>query len=123
MVEASCHCGAVKFEIAEPPDEVTDCNCSICRKLGVRWAYYHPDQVRIDAAPDALGAYSWGDKRIAFHHCRNCGCPTHWTGVNDGRRDRMGVSARLMDPTVLKGVRIRKLDGADTWTARFAYEE
>ncbi len=35
----------------------------------------------------------------------------------------MGVSARLMDPAILKGVRIRKLDGADTWTEHFVYEE
>jgi len=123
MIEASCHCGAVRMEIDEAPEEITDCNCSICRRLGVRWAYYHPEKVSIGASPDATGAYLWGDKEIAFHHCRTCGCPTHWSGVGGARPDRMGVNARLMDPEVLKGVRVRKLDGADTWTARITYDE
>ena len=30
-------------------------------------------------------------------------------------RDRMGVNARLMDPEVVAGARVRHLDGADTW--------
>jgi len=28
----------------------------------------------------------------------------------------MGVNARLMDPEAVKGARVRKLDGAVTWT-------
>lgn len=31
-------------------------------------------------------------------------------------RDRMGVNARLMAPDVLAAARVRRLDGADTWT-------
>ena len=38
MIEASCHCGAVRLEIDSPPDEVTDCHCSICRRYGALWA-------------------------------------------------------------------------------------
>lgn len=58
--------------------------------------------------------YLWGDKKIEFHRCRTCGCVTHWAPVDRGR-DRMGVNCRLMDPAVLSGVRVRKLDGFDTW--------
>jgi hypothetical protein len=50
MIEASCHCGAVKLEIQSAPNGVTDCNCSICRRYGVLWAYYEPAQV----APEVL---------------------------------------------------------------------
>jgi hypothetical protein len=51
MIESSCHCGAVKLEIAVAPETVTECNCSICRRYGVLWAYYAPSQVRIGAGP------------------------------------------------------------------------
>ncbi|HEY5072454.1 MAG TPA: hypothetical protein VII63_10535 [Caulobacteraceae bacterium] len=78
MIEAECHCGAVRIEIAEAPSQLTDCNCSICRRLGVHWAYYAPREVTLIAASDATAAYVRGDRTLAFHHCRTCGCTTHW---------------------------------------------
>lgn len=53
MIEASCHCGAVRLEIdSPPPAEVNDCRCSICRRYGALWAYYAPERVRV-LPPDA----------------------------------------------------------------------
>jgi hypothetical protein len=115
MIEATCHCGAVRMEIAQPPEAVTSCNCSICHKLGTLWAYYTVDQVKFLSPPEATAAYSWGDRDLAFHHCRNCGCTTHWSGIAPDSQ-RMGVNSRLMPRTVTAEVPIRKLDGADTWT-------
>lgn len=113
MVHASCHCGAVGLEADTPPAEVTECNCSICRRYGVLWAYYRPGQVRL-VRPDApTDTYMWDDRSIAFHRCRACGCVTHWSSV-DPARDRMGVNARLMEPGVVAGARVRHLDGAVT---------
>lgn len=111
MIESSCHCGAVKLEIATAPETVTDCNCSICRRYGVLWAYYSPQQVRIVSTPDATEIYMWGDKSIAFHRCRICGCVTHWAPV-DKTVDRIGVNARLMDADVLANAHVRRVDGA-----------
>ena len=115
MVTASCHCGAVRLELAEPPQTVTDCNCSICRRLGTLWAYYRPDQVSFLTPRDATFAYLWGDREIEFHHCRICGCTTHWEAAEKPGQ-KMGINARLMAPEIRAAARIRKLDGADTWT-------
>ena len=112
-VVASCHCGAIHLEIAAPPETVTDCNCSVCRRYGVLWAYYAPAQVRIVAAPEATNTYAWGARTTEFHRCRVCGCVTHWQRL-DGSTDRMGVNARLLDLDVLAAARVRKLDGAVT---------
>ena len=99
---------------------MTDCNCSICRRVGALWAYYSPAQVTI-AGLDAIVAYVRHDGPdtgyLAFHHCRTCGCTTHWSPI-DTSHDRMGVNGRMMDPDVLKGVPVRHLDGADTWESR-----
>jgi hypothetical protein len=78
-------------------------------------AYYRPEEVSITAEPGATNRYIWGDKLIAFHHCTVCGCTTHWEPLGPGPHDRMGVNARLMDPTVIEGVRVRRFDGAETW--------
>lgn len=111
MTEASCHCGAVRIEVARAPETVTDCNCSICRRYGTLCAYYSPKEVRVAGATDT---YQWGDKSLYFHRCKVCGCVTHWVAV-DKTLDRMGVNARLMEPAVLAAARIRHFDGAVTW--------
>ncbi|WGF89638.1 GFA family protein [Marinivivus vitaminiproducens] len=113
MVRASCHCGAVVLDVAEAPREVTDCNCSICRRYGVLWAYYRPEQVEV-RADNATNRYLTGERSIAFHRCGTCGCVTHWS-ASDPARDRMAVNARLMPPDILSRARVRRLDGAVTW--------
>lgn len=110
-VEASCHCGAVRFTLDAAPEAVTDCNCSICRRYGVLWAYYSPRQVRFEPSPPPTDTYLWGDRGIAFHRCRTCGCVTHWSAVEPGH-DRMAINARLLEPAVLVAARVRHHDGA-----------
>jgi hypothetical protein len=115
MIVATCHCGQVRIEIdAAPPETVTDCNCSLCRRIGGWWAYYTPDQVRITAGEGHTVAYVQGDRTLETHHCPTCGCVTHWRAIASDY-NRMGVNARLFDPADLKDVRVRHLDGADTW--------
>jgi hypothetical protein len=113
MIRASCHCGSVHLEIDAPPREVTECNCSICRRYRVLWAYYPPDRVRVLPPDPPTNVYVWNGRTTEFHRCRNCGCVSHWSPV-DRERNRMGVNARLMDPDILAGARVRNLDGADT---------
>ena len=114
MIQASCHCGAVRVEVAHAPETVTDCNCSICRRYGTLWAYYSPKLVRIAPTEGATDIYMWDDRSLEFHRCRNCGCVTHWAAA-DKSSDRMGVNARLMAPEILAQARVRRFDGAKTW--------
>ena len=116
MIEASCHCGAVRMEIAEKPQRVTSCNCSICHRLGTLWAYYHPDQVTFTAGAGTTVPYAHGERSLAFHHCPTCGCVTHWASLREEYADRMAVNARLMKPEDIADVPVRHFDGADTWT-------
>ena len=112
MIEASCHCGAVRLSVPTAPETVTSCNCSICRRLGWICAYYSPREVAVQGETDT---YVHGDRTLALHRCKVCGCTTHWSPL-DPALDRMGVNARLMPPAILAAARIRKFDGADTWT-------
>lgn len=111
MIEASCHCGAISFAVEIAPDQVNDCNCSICRRYGTLWAYYRPAEVRFAAENGPTDIYQWGDQTLEFHRCRTCGCVTHWSAVNPAR-ERMGINARLMAPQVLAAISVRHGDGA-----------
>ena len=110
----SCHCAAVSIEVTRRPVVMRRCTCSICHRYGAIWAYCSAKTARVLCAPDALRAYSWNDALIAFHHCRTCGCLTHYTGTRaaDGR---IAVNMRMMPPADIAGIRIRTFDGADTW--------
>lgn len=112
MLSARCHCGAVQVSIPRRPRTITQCNCSICHRYGVLWAYFREDTVRITAAPDALEPYLWGRKALRFMRCRTCGCLVNWERVARVPGSRMGVNARLFEPEQLGAVAIRLLDGA-----------
>lgn len=112
MRTASCHCGAVSIEFAEMPKSLTECNCSICRRLGVLWAYYTRQQVDVICPPDAISAYMWGDKCLEFYHCNACGCVTHYESVEKNSDSRIAINARIMQPEEIESISIRKFDGA-----------
>ena len=115
MITASCHCNAVRLELAELPATVTECNCSICRRYGALWAYYTRDQVRLSDSGSCLAGYSWGDRTIEFRHCRECGCLTHYESVDKHARSRFAVNARMLPLEVLQSLPVRHFDGADSW--------
>ena len=115
MLTASCHCGAVRIEVPRKPRRLTDCNCSICRRYGALWAYYKAGEVRVIAGSGATADYSWGDRTLKFVRCRTCGCVTHWERIGSKADSKLGVNARNFNPDDIASVRVRHLDGADSW--------
>jgi hypothetical protein len=105
MIDASCHCGAIRFTLEAAPAEVNECDCSICRRYGALWAYYALSHVRF--APDCgpTDVYMWGARRLQFHRCASCGCVTHWRAV-DENRPVMGINTRMMPPGALTDARV-----------------
>lgn len=109
-----CHCGQVQWTTTGPPERLVTCNCSICRKLGALWAHMPVDQVTITGETLSY-IRSDCDGDISFHTCPTCGATTHWFPMQkDG--DLLAVNARLADPEALKGIPLRRFDGAETWT-------
>lgn len=119
-LRGACHCGAVTITIASRPGEITLCNCSICRRLGALWAYYPAAQVSVSGHPESTESYIQGDRTLRTVRCRTCGCVTHWEPLAAMTPTaRLGVNVRNFDPEQIGRVRMRLLDGADTWTSTF----
>lgn len=110
---AKCHCGTVTMQLSKKPEEIFECNCSICRKLGVLWAYYHCDDVVFETGADSTNVYCWNQKILEFHSCSQCGCTTHWIAVDKNFRDKMGVNARLIDGLDRTNTRLEYIDDAE----------
>jgi hypothetical protein len=99
MIKAACHCGAVRFAVAEAPRWVLDCSCTICRRYAALWCYrFSEDPVELVEFPDpaASAVYSWNDHEIGFHHCKTCGCVTHFEAIERTPSVILGLNARMM---------------------------
>jgi len=116
MSEGSCHCGAIQFQITEEPKWLVNCNCSICRRISGLWAHVDLSNVTITAEEDASLAYIQGDKMLAIHTCKTCGCTTHWETLIPDKSTTMAVNFRMCEISEQSKYRTRRFDGADTWT-------
>ncbi len=126
MVRAACHCTAVRIELAAMPEWVLDCSCTICRRYGALWIYPDPGDVQVIRGGDATDTYIWGDRDLAFHRCRECGCVTHMEGLKAEAPHIYGVNARLIPALDPAQVKIRQKDNGHTgffWTRRDAPPE
>ncbi|MCB0133291.1 MAG: GFA family protein, partial [Caldilineaceae bacterium] len=110
MLEGSCHCGAVHWQFEGIPESATACNCTICRRYGVLWAYdYEGEGINVSGPTQA---YLRGGG-IGFHFCPTCGCVAYWRALetdDEGRR-RIAVNLRLTEPEPVARVPIDHFDG------------
>jgi hypothetical protein len=114
--EGSCHCGAVRLVVAQPPTHVIKCNCSICTRLGALWAHYTFAMVNVEGHPQNTSAYVWGNETLKTIRCRTCGCATHWEALKPQAGAEVGVNMNNFDQQLLQNTPVRTFDGADTWT-------
>ena len=111
MLEGSCHCGKVTWGMDGVPESATACNCTICRRYGVLWAYDYEGE-RIETSGETT-AYIWGDRTVGFHFCPGCGCVAYWRAVEadkDGRL-RIAVNLRLAEADDVAEVPIDHFEG------------
>jgi hypothetical protein len=111
MIGGSCDCGQVRWRFKGVPAHATACNCTLCRRYGVLWAYdFEAEKIEVEGE---TRAYTRGPKRTAFHFCPECGCVAYWRRVTpneDGRR-RMAVNLRLAEPDDVGAIPLKHLDG------------
>ena len=58
MHTGSCHCGAVQLVLPSTPEVATQCNCSLCRRIGGPWVYFKSGTVVITGHPEATAEYA-----------------------------------------------------------------
>jgi hypothetical protein len=109
---ASCHCGRATIRLPRKPESVTQCNCSLCTKTGFRGVYFPSDELVITGEFDSYVRDDLKQAYLATHRCAHCGNVTHWTPLTDPPHERMGVNARLIDPSLLEDVPVKQVDGA-----------
>ena len=123
-IEGTCLCEAVKLGVARVPKQVTQCNCTVCRRYGTLWAYYKRSAVSIVAPRGALEDFKRRPRgRLRFVRCATCGCVIQWDPPDEGAEQRVGVNARLFDHAKMANVPIKVLDGDKTWRTVGIYKK
>ncbi len=112
VIKGACHCGDIQFELSRKPEWLTSCNCSICVKLGAIWAHDEASSITLIYESDTTSTYIWGDKTLAFHTCKTCGCTTHWENLDSTKYSRIGVNFRMCSEQDISQYRVRTWDGA-----------
>ena len=71
-----CECGAVRYRVDAPAEELYHCHCSRCRRLHgtlfATYAYVAGDHLVIEKGVESLATYH--SPLASWHFCRTCGC-------------------------------------------------
>ena len=109
-MELTCHCKNIVIEVYSP-EQVTECNCSICSRSMALWGYYQPKEPNITIRKLGSDSYSWGDNELDFIRCKNCGCITHYETKPDQSSPKVAINFGLVRELV-KEVPRRYFNGA-----------
>ncbi|WP_158905098.1 GFA family protein [Burkholderia sp. L27(2015)] len=81
LLQGSCHCGTVKFEVRTALTPATRCNCSLCRRKGALMTpMFDAGELKILRGEEALTAYQFNTRVAKHYFCKHCGIyPFHQT--------------------------------------------
>lgn len=108
--KGSCHCQRTRFEVRSALEDVTSCDCSICRRRGTLIQCIAEERFRLLTPSDRLTAYRWNTQIATDYFCAMCGVLTH-------RRSRtapsgIAVNVRCLEDVDFDGLRVRKVFGS-----------
>ena len=109
-----CHCGRVRFEVTAPARlQVSECNCSVCSKVGYLHLIVPADRFKLLSGREVLTTYTFNTGVAKHFFCRTCGIKPFY--VPRSNPDGIDVNANCLDP-VPAGIVVEPFDGRN-WEA------
>lgn len=106
----SCHCGAVQFEIETDFPELTQCDCSICKRKNALMVKVHESHFRLLQGADTLREYQFHTHTARHFFCGVCGIyPFHRKRVSP---DFFGINVFCLHDFDPKNIPVRQAIGA-----------
>jgi hypothetical protein len=109
--QGGCHCGRVRFQAACDLAQVLNCNCSICSKRVVLWAFVPAPQFALLQGEDALTDYQFGKKVIHHLFCSSCGVGSFSQGTAPNGAATYAVNVRCLDDVEVSALSLTPFDG------------
>jgi hypothetical protein len=115
----SCHCGAVRFEVEVDTRAGSQCNCSVCTKVGATGGIVKPDAFKLLQGESELSAYEWGGKTAKRYFCKHCGITCFSRGdLPEVGGAYVSINFNALDDVELRDVSLTYWDGRhNNWEA------
>lgn len=105
-----CHCGKVRFEVEAPAAiSATECNCSICHKVGYLHLFVSNAEFRLLQGEDELSTYTFNTGAAKHYFCKHCGVKSYY--VPRSHPDGVSVNVRCLDEATIASVDVTPFDG------------
>jgi hypothetical protein len=104
----SCHCGAFRFEVDAPLEDLGECNCSTCGRHGFLHWKVPEKSVRLLTWKRPLTVYKWRDVSGGHEFCPVCGTALLRSGYPN---DMVSVNARCIEGIDVFTLEIGRFDG------------
>jgi hypothetical protein len=106
-----CHCGLVRFECTTDLSVVTACNCSICTKKGLHFAFLAPKDFQLRAGEDNLKEYLFNKRTIRHQLCIDCGVDVFARGRKPDGSEVIAINVSCIDGIELSELAMTPIDG------------
>jgi len=107
----SCHCGVVRFQVAWAIDELTTCDCSLCKKRNAVMAKVPEAALTVLEGQDKLTLYEWNTHQAKHYFCQVCGLYVFHR--KRSAPDHFGVNVFCLDGFDAASVPVRPTEGAN----------
>jgi hypothetical protein len=109
--KGSCHCGKVRYEVEGEIGEVTECNCSICRRHGYLLCFVPREKLHLKTPDSDLATYTFNKHRIKHRFCPACGSATFGEGSDSKGNKMAAINVRCLEDVELSTLKIKQFDG------------
>jgi hypothetical protein len=106
-----CHCGQVRFECTTDLAMVTACNCSICTKKGLHFAFLAPEHFQLRAGEENLREYLFNKRSIRHQFCVDCGVEVFARGRKPDGTELIALNISCIDGMDLAKIAMTPIDG------------
>jgi hypothetical protein len=106
-----CHCGQVRFECTSDLSMVTACNCSICTKKGLHFAFLAPKSFQLRAGDENLKEYLFNKHAIRHQLCVDCGVDVFARGTRPDGTEVVALNVSCIDGVDLSKITMTPIDG------------
>lgn len=107
----SCHCGAVRYEVATNLTPVISCNCSICARTGSVLTFVPKSQFKLLSGEENLSDYQFGKKKVHHLFCKTCGIRPFGSGAMPDGTEMIAINVRCLDGVDVSQLEVTQVDG------------
>ena len=120
--KGGCHCGAVRFEVIAPANiHVSECNCSMCGKVGFLHLIVPAQQFKLLSGGESITTYTFNTGVAKHFFCSVCGVKSFY--IPRSHPDGFSVNARCLDEGSIESMSVSPFDGRDWEKGRAAYRD